>query len=98
MKAKKNTKNSHTTINDISSTPGHNTIGERTKFIFVVADLNGCKLRVPKYVMDKVYNLTSPEAKLLNEYRNKYPSFKIEVFDSIYLEGLGFFSSSLLQM
>ena len=63
-------------------------------FLFVVADLNGRKLCVPKYVMDKVSDLHSPEAALLNQYCSKYPGFKIEVFDSIYLEGLGLFTQT----
>ena len=65
---------------------------EKNTFIFVVADLNGRKLRVPRNVMDKVSDLHSPEAALFNEYCSKYPGFKIEVFDSIHLEGLGLFT------
>ena len=68
----------------------------KIKFLFVVADLNGHILRVPKYVMDKVYDLKSPEAALFNEYRSKYPGFKVEVFENIYLEGIGLLSSTML--
>ena len=68
---------------------------ENNKFIFVVADINRHVLCVPRYVMEKVYDLKSPEAGLVNEYLAKYPGFKIEVVESIYLRGIGLLSSSM---
>ena len=62
-------------------------------FLFVVADINGHILNVPKYVMDKVDDLGSPEAVLYNQYRAKYPDFKIQVFESILLQGIGLITS-----
>ncbi len=47
--------------------------------IFVVADIRRRELLVPKFVMDRVHILCSGEARLFNEYRNRYPSFKTVV-------------------
>ena len=51
------------------------------KLIFVVADLQQHTLNVPRYVMQNVHVISSPEAGLLNEYIHKYPGFRIVVFD-----------------
>ena len=48
---------------------------------YVIADIMRQKLMVPRYVMEHVHELTSPEAGLVNEYLGKYPGFQIEVFD-----------------
>lgn len=43
--------------------------------IFIAADLSSNTLYIPKNIKDKSYLLTTPEAAMYFEYKNKYPDF-----------------------
>ena len=53
-----------------------NNISKNEKYVIsILADLNHNILYIPKAVKYKSRNLTSPEASLYFEYKNRYPSF-----------------------
>ena len=47
--------------------------------LITVADIRNRVLRISKASIEKARDLSSDEAAMINQYRHKYPDFRIEV-------------------